>query len=143
MLVEIDNGSYHNRVNNQFLYTIPPNCTPWPHEIRVAKILSGNGISSSFIPETNISKTPDLVIGNRYYEIKSPISSNINAVERNLKRATVKSKYIIFDSSRMRRLSDERIFNELKKQLNAQTIIKEILFIDKAANIQHLTRKKR
>jgi len=143
MLGGISIDAYHCRVNNSKLYIIPPECTPWPHEIRIAKILSSANIKCSFIPETSTAKTPNLTIGNRQYEIKSPISPKIDAVERNLKRATAKSRYIIFDSSRMRRLSDERIRNELIKQLNAQTLIKEIIFVDKAASIHRLTRNKK
>ena len=121
---------------------IPPGCSPWPHEQRAVRILANIGIKCVFIPEVNTAKTPDVLIENRQYEIKSPISSKIESVERNLKRAVQKSRYIIFDSSRMRRLSDKLIENELIKQLHAQSVIQEIIFVDKSANVKYLTRKK-
>ena len=112
---------------------IPANAKPWPHEKRVAEILSLAGYRIEFIPETNI-KTADIYLEKTIYEIKSPISSKIDAVERNLVRASKQCPNIIFDSSRMK-IRDTQILRELIKCFKRGKGIKSILFINKHREI--------
>ena len=88
---------------------IPSSANPWPHEQRVARILARAGNRIEFIPESNL-KTPDIYLNRTAYEIKSPTSNKISAVERNLTRALEKCPNIIFDSSRMK-LRDDQILD--------------------------------
>ena len=41
---------------------IPQNSKPWPHELRVAKILCAAGYWIEFIPESDTAKTPDILL---------------------------------------------------------------------------------
>lgn len=85
---------------------VPGGVHPWQHEIRVAQLLADAGYSIEFIPEQNLLKAADFKIDGIEFELKSPESSKLNAVERNLKRAVKQSQNIVFDSSRMAGLQD-------------------------------------
>ncbi len=111
----------------------PADANPWPHEERVAKILALAGHSVEFIPESSI-KTPDIYLDRTMYEIKSPVSDKVNAVERNITRALAKCPNIIFDSSRMR-VRDDQIMKELIKRRRAGKGVRKILFINKRGMI--------
>lgn len=115
---------------------IPGNTEPWPHEIRIAKILANAGFHVQFIAKANNIKTPDMIVDGIEYELKSPRSGKMVAIERNLKRATKQSVNIIFDSSRMRGLRDDRILRNVIFQAEKQKLIKRIIFIDKAGQIR-------
>lgn len=108
---------------------IPADANPWPHEQRVAKILALAGHYVEFIPETNI-KTPDIYLERTIFEIKSPISDKVDAIERNITRALEKSPNVIFDSSRMR-VRDNQILRELIKRRRAGKGLKRLLFVNK------------
>ena len=98
---------------------------PWPHELRVANVLALAGHDVEFICETSI-KMPD----NTAYEIKSPISDKVDAIERNIVRALEKCPNIILDSSRMR-IGNNQILHELIKRRKNGKGMKRVLFIDK------------
>ena len=112
----------------------PADASPWPHEERVAKILAAYGFVVEFIPE-NILKSADIYLDGTIFEIKSPTSDKESAIERNLKRGNKQSRNIVFDSSRMRKVSDKRILNILVEKLAKQPTLKKIYFIDKRGNL--------
>lgn len=62
------------------------------------------------------SNTADAVIDGVLYEIKSPKTDKLSAVERNLKRATKQSSNIIIDSRRMSKLHDATIRKKFLSQ---------------------------
>ena len=111
----------------------PADANPWPHEKRVAKILALAGHYVEFIPETNI-KMPDIYLGHTVYEIKSPTSDKVDAVERNITRALEKCPNIIFDSSRMK-VRDDQIMKELIRRRRIGKGLKKLLFINKRGMI--------
>ncbi len=108
---------------------IPADVSPWPHEKRVAKILASSGYCVEFISETNI-KMPDIYIGRTMFEIKSPVSNKIDAIERNITRALMKCPNIVFDSSRMK-IRDDKIMRELIRRKKEGKGLKRMLFINK------------
>ena len=112
---------------------IPSDASPWPHEKRVARILVLAGHYVEFIPETTI-KTPDIYLERTVYEIKSPTSNKLDAVERNLTRALEKCPNVIFDSSRMK-VRDNQIRKELVKRRKAGKGLKKLIFITKQDEI--------
>ena len=112
---------------------IPADARPWPHERKVAKILSRAGYNIEFIPETSI-KTPDIYIEHTAYEIKSPVSNKIDAVERNVTKALAKTSNVVFDGSRMK-IRDDQITRELIKLRRWGKGLRKILFIDKSGAI--------
>ena len=111
----------------------PADANPWPHEKRVAKILALAGYYVEFIPETSV-KTPDIYLGRTVYEIKSPISDKVDAIERNITRALKKCPNIVFDSSRMK-ARDDQAMRELIKRRRVGKGLKKLLFINKRGMI--------
>lgn len=69
------------------------------------------------------------------FEIKSPTSHNTNAIERNLKRATKQSRNIVFDSSRMKGLPDNKVYSALLAIKKRQPQINKIIFVTKKHEI--------
>lgn len=107
-----------------------------------AQALAGAGLTVIF-QATNVyqvhRKTPDCIIGDIAWEIKSPTSSHLAAVERNLKKACRQSENVIFDSFRMGRLPDASIERELMKQLKKTKSIKRLMFINRRRKVIDLT----
>ena len=112
---------------------IPDGADPWPHEKRVAKILAASGHCVEFIPESGM-KTPDIYLDGVMYEIKSPVSDKVDAVERNIVRALVKCQNIVFDSSRMK-VRDYRIIGELIRIRKAGKGVKKLIFVNKQREV--------
>lgn len=112
---------------------ILPNAAVWPHELSTAKALANAGYTVEFRVNKNIefTKSPDILIDSKTWEIKSPKSTKLVAVERNLKKAYHQSKNIVFDSQRMGRLPDKSIQRELVKQFQLTKSIKKLLFVNR------------
>jgi len=112
---------------------IPASITPWDHELKTAHALARHGFTVEFVAVSNShrAKTADVVIDGILYEIKSPKTDKLSAVERNLKRATKQSSSIIIDSRRMRKLHDATIQKFLSQKLKQQKTIKKILFVNR------------
>lgn len=112
---------------------IPASVTPWDHELKTAHALAQYGFTVEFVAVSNNhkAKTADVVIDGVLYEIKSPKTDKLSAVERNLKRATKQSSNIIIDSRRMSKLHDATIQKFLAQKLKQQKTIKSILFINR------------
>jgi hypothetical protein len=112
---------------------IHPEVNVWNHEILTAKALACAGYEIEFKINKNIefTKSPDIMINNEDWEMKSPRSTKLVAIERNLKKAYHQSKNIVFDSQRMGRLPDKSIQKELIKQFNLTKNIKKLLFVNR------------
>jgi len=112
---------------------IPPHINVLEHEIKTAQALAGAGYDVSFIPKKDglRVKSADVLINDVMFEMKSPKSGKLSAVERNLKRASHQSANIVFDSRRMKNLRDINIQRILIAKLQQQKTIKNILFINK------------
>ena len=102
--------------------------------MRVAKILALAGHYVEFLEETNLH-TADIRLDGIEYEIKSPESFNPNTLEHKLKDATKQSPNIIIDSSRMRKIRDDKVRMFLVNQVRKQKQIKKMLFITKKGQI--------
>lgn len=114
---------------------IPANASPWPHELRVAKILALAGHAVEFIPERGVG-TADIFLDGVEYEIKSPKTSNTNTLEHRLKDAVRnQSCNIIFDSARLKGMTDHNLQNWLIGRCKTQPQIKKMLFINKRGQI--------
>lgn len=112
---------------------IPANVSLWDHELKSAQALALHGYVVEFVEVSNGHriKTADVVIDGVLYEIKSPKTDKLSAVERNLKRATKQSGNIIIDSRQMSKLRDVTIQKFLMQKLKQQKTIKQILFINR------------
>ena len=114
---------------------IPSNTHPWPHEIRVAKILSKAGHRVEFVPE-GVLGTADIYLDGTIFEIKSPRSNKANTIEHRLKDAVNSQSFnIILDSSRIKSKPDYSLKKYLTNILRRQKQIKRLIFITKQGKI--------
>ena len=113
---------------------VPANANPWPHELRVAKILALAGYAVEFIPETN-TKTADILLDGIEFEIKSPKSANANSLEHILKKAVKQSCNIIIDTSRMKNVRDDNTRRFLVNQVRIRRQINNLIMITKQGQI--------
>ena len=117
---------------------IPANAHPWPHELRVAKILAQTGHTVEFIPKSNI-KTADILLDGIVYEIKSPRSFKTNSLEHIVKGALRQSPNIIIDASYLKNCQTQRLHNFLSTQARMRKQIKKVIFITKTDKIIDIT----
>ena len=112
---------------------ILPDATIWPHELSTAKALANAGYTVEFRINKNIEfiKSPDILIDDKTWEMKSPRSSKLASIERNLKKAYRQSKNIVFDSQRMGKLPDKSIQRELIKHFQLTKSIQNLLFVNR------------
>lgn len=113
---------------------VPANANPWPHELRVAKILALAGYAVEFIPETN-TKTADILLDGIEFEIKSPKSANANSLEHILKKAVKQSCNINIDTSRMKNVRDDNTRRFLINQVRIRRQINNLIMITKQGQI--------
>jgi hypothetical protein len=112
---------------------IPAGITVWKHELDTANALASAGYVVEFLATKNIqsSKSPDIFMNGEKWELKSPKTDRLAAIERNLKLATRQSGNIVIDSRRMRKLRDSTIQNFLLQKLKQQKTIKKLLFVNR------------
>ncbi len=116
---------------------IPAGLDVWEHELKTAQVFANHGYVVEFLinnPRQRM-KTADVRIDGVIYEIKSPKTDKLSAVERNLKRATKQSGYIIVDSRRMKKVHDSTIQKFLLQKLKQQKTIKKLLFVNRKHQI--------
>lgn len=105
----------------------------WKHEITTARTLAKAGYSVKFLPakNQNAAKSPDILMDGVKWELKSPRTDKISAVERNLKRATKQSGNIVIDSQRLHGLQDRTVQRFLVQKFRQQKTIKRLIFINR------------
>ena len=104
---------------------VAPGRKPWPHEMRVAEILSLAGHYVEFLEEGNLHTA----------DIKSPEAFNANTFEHTLKNAVKQSPNLIIDTFRMKKVRDLKVRNFLVNQMRKQKQIKKIIMITKRGQI--------
>lgn len=117
-------------------------------EIALIELLQSKGFNVTARKEDapEGEKNIDLLIGNILYEMKIPKSSNVRSVESNLRHAKGQFKdahvndgevldgtRVVFWSRDMG-LSDEKISEEIERQIKAHDIA-EVIFVDKDNNL--------
>ncbi len=113
---------------------IPKGMSVWPHEFRVAKILATTNHVVEFLPTRSI-KTADILLDGVEFEIKSPITNRTDKLERVIKRALRQSRNIIYDSARIKNLSDDKLCNFLIHKARMQPQIRKLLLITKDGRV--------
>lgn len=103
-------------------------CEVWPHELLTAEALAKAGYIVEFIPKSNVAynKTPDVRINGIHYEMKSPTSSHLPVVDKNVKKALSQSTHIVFDSKRMKNAKDTQVLRELEKSIATRRKLKSL-----------------
>jgi hypothetical protein len=116
---------------------IPHGVKIWHHELQTANALAGAGYTVEFIVTNGVryAKSPDVMIERQKWEIKSPKTDKLSAIERNLKRATKQSENIIIDSHRMSKIHDSSIQRLLVQKCKQQRTIKKLLFINRKRQV--------
>lgn len=105
---------------------------PEKHEYEVARYFAKMGFSIVFIKPRSIKgvHTPDFVMNNKNWEVKSPKVYGKSSFEYNCRKAQKQSEHIIFDLRRLGVIDSQKYLNELMKW-NATTKIKTLLVITK------------
>lgn len=117
--------------------TIPAGLNVWPHELRIAQALAAAGYDVEFVArrEGEYQRTADLMIAGRSWGMKAPRSSNVKAVERNLKRARWQSPRIVLDSRRMKGLPDHAVEHALRKWSHEVKGVERVLFANRHGDV--------
>jgi hypothetical protein len=116
---------------------IPHGANVWRHELTTADALAGAGYMVEFLVTNGVryAKSPDVLVDGRMWEIKSPRTDKLSAVERNLKRATKQSGSIIIDSQRMSKIHDSSVQKLLIQKYQQQKTIKRLLFVNRKRQV--------
>jgi len=116
---------------------IPAGLDVWDHELRTAQVFARYRYVVEFLvtDQGQRMKSANVLIDGIEYEIKSPKTDKLSAVERNLKRASKQSSNIIIDSRRMSKIHDTTIQNFLLQKLKQQKAIKRLLLVNRKHQI--------
>lgn len=87
----------------------------------------------------NNNKTPDFLIKNKYWELKSPTGNGKYNLQHALRNAARQSENIIIDA-RFSKIHINKIKNELNYQFKHSKNIKRLLLIDKQKNVVEISR---
>jgi hypothetical protein len=112
---------------------IPAGIIVWQHELATAEALAAAGYIVEFLPISirKDSKSPDVLMNGEKWELKSPKTDKLSAIERNLKRATKQSGNVVIDSRRMHKLQDRTVQKFLLQKYKQQKTIKQLLFVNR------------
>jgi hypothetical protein len=115
----------------------PSRCNIRDHERRTAKAIANTGLIVEFIPESSndFTKSPDVLIRNVRWEMKSPKTDKMTQIEKNLKKANRQSPNIIIDSQRIKSIPDKKIQDFLVDKLKQQKSIKRLLFVNRRREV--------
>lgn len=104
--------------------------SPEDHEIQTALFLRSQGKQVTFLAPTNRpnTKTPDILMDEKKWEIKSPRSAGSRTIEHAVRSAARQSENIIIDLRRFK-LSSDKAIAQIKFHSLKRTNIKRILVI--------------
>lgn len=116
---------------------VPSGAHPWPHEIEAAEALAAAGRSVEFVSEVigKQVKTADIQMDGNLWEIKSPESGSLRALQKNLRRALHQASRVVIDVRRMKGLSDEVVVRELFRLSKEFKSLKRLIVIKKDGTI--------
>ncbi|WP_370689564.1 hypothetical protein [uncultured Adlercreutzia sp.] len=115
----------------------PSNLNIQLHEMATARAIADFGMDVEFRPRIkgNRAKSADFVAGGVLWEVKSPQADNLRAVQRRLREAVHQSRDVIFDSRRMKRLSNQQIQSEVEKWAARLHSIRRLLYVNRAGEV--------
>lgn len=117
--------------------TILDGAHPWPHELNAANALAATGHSVVFLPETKgkLVKSADIEMDGNLWEIKSPESSSLKALQKNLRKALHQSSRVVIDARRMKGVSDLAAERELIKLAKEFRSLKRLILIKSSGTV--------
>jgi hypothetical protein len=109
---------------------------PEPHEIQTALFLKKKDKDVKFLApkNRNLIKTPDILMDELKWEIKSPISNGSRVMEHALRSATKQSPNVIIDLRRCK-LTDERALHQITFTAKQRTALRRLIVITKTQKI--------
>ena len=115
---------------------IPKDVYPKPSakEISAAYILLDFFTKDIQFVTRNTGKTPDFLIDNKYWELKSPTGDGKRNLQHTVSRALKQSSYIIIDA-RFSKIHIAKIKSYLKNEKSKNKQIKKLLLIDKQKKV--------
>ena len=110
---------------------------PWPHEMKTAQALILHGYTVIFKrrKEGQYQSSADIEMNGIEWEIKSPISNRLSNVQKTLRKAAHQSSSVIYDSQRVKDLTDLQIEKELRKQTRGFRSLKHVIFVNKKREV--------
>ena len=116
---------------------IPPDVNVWPHELCTAKALAAEGYTVRFIRKSERFRenSADVLINGVLWDMKAPTSAYIQRVGENLREALRQSRYVVFDSRRMKKIPDSAIERELRKWAKELKRLKALKYVDKHGQV--------
>lgn len=104
--------------------------SPEEHEIQTALFLRAMGKRVTFLAPTNRpnTKTPDILMDNKKWEIKSPRNAGSRTIEHAVRAAAKQSENIIVDLRRFKQ-STQKGVAQIKHHSLRRTNIKKLLVI--------------
>jgi hypothetical protein len=108
-----------------------------PHEVAAieALIATGKRIKLLRPSRDNGVKTPDILIGNNKWEIKSPKSNGKYTIQHAFKAAARQSNRMIFDIRRIEKIPEENIIKKIKKEFSVSKTVKQVKVIIKSGKV--------
>ena len=105
-----------------------------PHELATARAIADYGYDVEFVPRVkgNRAKSADFVADGVLWEVKAPTSDNLRVIQKRLREATHQSRDIIFDSRRMKCLSNQQIQSEVEKWASCLHFIRRLLYVNRS-----------
>lgn len=102
-----------------------------------ARAIADCGMDVEFVPRKKgrRAKSADFVADGVLWEVKSPTSDNLRVIQKRLREAIHQSRDVIFDSKRMKRLSNEQIQNEVAKWAANLRSLRRLLYVDRAGEV--------
>ncbi len=110
---------------------------PEPHEISAAEILADYfDAPVIFIKELNRYRqsTPDVLVGDTEWEIKSPKSSKMDKVRRNIDKAIDQAPNVVLDTRRTS-IPDKKIIAYITVEVRRHRLLRRLLVIDKRKRV--------
>lgn len=116
---------------------ISPGAEVWDHELKTARALVMSGDDVLFLKRSTFEYTPsaDIEYKGLTWEIKSQRSSKPEKVVKTVREALHQSPNVIFDSQRVKNLSDKQIEAKLIEASAKLSSLKHLIFINKRREI--------
>lgn len=110
---------------------------PWPHERYTAEALCAQGYDVEFLPVRHGERqsSADVRMDGCEWEMKSPISGRLSNVQKTLRKAAHQSCFVIYDSQRVKNLTDFQIERELRKQAALLRSLKRVIFVTRKRDV--------
>ncbi len=115
---------------------IPNGVSPEKHELDMVLVFTQLGYDVEFIPASSTphSKTPDVIISGKEWEMKSPVGHSKSTLEHSFKKAAKQSENIIIDLRRTK-VEEAIAISQLEGLFRKSKRVKRLKMISKKGKI--------